>query len=67
MRSAKFRVREHPLAALCLCVALLLLANVAREAIDGIGGGILWALLFVPSVMIGAVLLRVFWERRRNG
>ena len=66
MRSAELRIREHPLAALCACVALIFLANVAREAIDGIGGGLLWFILFVPSVMIGAVLLRVFWERRRD-
>jgi len=49
-----------------LSVSLLVLANIAREVIDGIGGGILWFVLFVPSVMIGAVLLRVFWERRRS-
>ncbi len=66
MRGAEFRIREHPLAALCLSVSLLVLANIARGAIDGIGGSILWIVLFVPSVMIGAVLLRVFWERRRS-
>ena len=66
MRSAEFRIREHPIAALCLSVTLLLLANVARGAIDGAGGAILWFVLFVPSVMIGSVLLRVFWERRRG-
>ena len=66
MRSAELRIREHPLAALCLFVSLLVLANIARETIAGIGGGILWVVLFVPSVMIGSVLLRIFWERRRS-
>ena len=66
MRSAEVWIRERPLAALCLSLALLLLANVAREAIDGIEGRILWFVLFVPSVVIGGALLRVFWERRRN-
>lgn len=54
------------MAALCLSVALLVLANVARGAIDGLGGAILWFVLFAPAVMIGSVLLRVFWERRRS-
>ena len=66
MRSAELRIREHPLAALCLSVSLLVLANIARGAMDGIGGGILWLALFAPSVLIGSVLLRVFWERRRS-
>ena len=66
MKSTQFWIRQHPLAALCLCIALILLANVARELIDGIGGGLLWFVLFIPSVMIGGVLLRVFWERRRD-
>ena len=66
LRSARFWIREHPLAALCACAALLLLANVAREVVGGIGGGLLWFVLFVPSVMVGGVLLRVFWERRRD-
>ncbi|WP_166397213.1 hypothetical protein [Rubrobacter marinus] len=52
------------MAALCLSLFLLVLANTVREAIDGIGGGVLWVALFVPAVMIGVVLLRVFWERR---
>ena len=66
MRGAEFRIREHPVAALCLSVALLILANVARGAIAGAVGAILWFVLFIPSVMIGGVLLRIFWERRRS-
>ena len=67
MRSAEFWIREHPMVALCLSVTLLTLAVVGREAIDGTGGAILWFVLFVPSVVIGSVLLRVFWEIRRSG
>ena len=66
MRGAEFRIREHPVAALCLSIALLILANVARGAIASAGGAILWFALFVPSVMIGSVLLRIFWEKRRS-
>ena len=66
MRGAELRIREHPVAALCFSVSLLVLANVARETLDGFGGMLVWLVLFVLSVMIGSVLLRVFWERRRR-
>ena len=66
MRSTQFWIRQHPLVALCLSLALLLLVSVAREIIDGVGGRVLWFVLFVPSVVIGGTLLRVFWERRRD-
>ena len=66
LRAAEVRIREHPLAALCVCLTLFVLANVARTTLDGFGGIVLWAVLFLPSVMIGSVVLRVFWDRRRS-
>ena len=37
-----------------------------RTEKSGFGGFVLWVALLVPAVMIGGVLLRVFWERKRD-
>lgn len=66
MRGLESRVRERPLVFLLLSVALLILASVAREAMSGVVGLLVWLVLFVPAVVLLAALLRVYWERKRR-